>query len=324
MHQSAMQNATDRLTVALAQTSPVWLNHAATLDKVQLWIARAASEGAQLVTFSEGFLPGYPFWLEHTDGARFDSTLQKTLYAHYVEQAVDIERGDLDRIRASAAEHSIWIVLGCIERSRARGVSVFASMVTIDSEGALRNVHRKLMPTHEERLAWAAGDGHGLRCFDIGRFRLGSLNCWENWMPLARSALYAQGEDLHIASWPGSRHNTEVITPFIAREGRSFALSISSLLHRDELSPDLPEIATLRECLPAVLANGGSCIAGPNGAWIIEPAVAEDRLLMADIDHAQVRGERQNFDPFGHYSRPDVLELRVDRRRRSGLRVRDA
>lgn len=161
-----MLNESDRLIVALAQTSPVWLNRAATLDKMQQWIARAAADGAQLVAFSEGFLPGYPFWLEHTDGGRFDSPLQKTLYAHYVEQAVDIDGGDLDLIRATAAEHRIWVVLGCIERSRARGVSVFASMVTIDAEGMLRNVHRKLMPTHEERLAWTPGDGHGLRCLD--------------------------------------------------------------------------------------------------------------------------------------------------------------
>ena len=314
-----MTSASDSLIVALAQTSPVWLDRAATLDKMQQWIVRAAQEGAQLVTFSEGFLPGYPFWLEHTDAARFESALQKRLYAHYVDQAVDIEAGGLEPLCTAAARAKLWVVFGCIERSRLRGQSVFASMVTIDADGRIRNVHRKLMPTYEERLAWAPGDGHGLRCFDIGRFRLGSLNCWENWMPLARAALYAQGEDLHIASWPGSRRNTETITPFIAREGRSFALSISSRLHRDEIPTQLPDIVHLRSCLPDVMANGGSCIAGPDGEWLIEPANDEDGLLLAELDHARVRSERQNFDPFGHYSRPDVLELHVDQRRRSGL-----
>lgn len=309
----------DRLTVALAQTSPVWLNRTATLEKMLPWIARASREGAQLLAFSEGFLPGYPFWIEHTDGARFDSPLQKRLFAHYAEQAVDVEGGELAPLCAAAARHRIWLSVGVIERSRSRGQSVFASMVSIDAEGSIRASHRKLMPTYEERLVWSPGDGHGLQCFELGRFRLGSLNCWENWMPLARAALYGQGESLHVASWPGSLRNTEMITPFIAREGRSFVLSVSSHLRRDAIPEDAPEVSLLRERLPEVLANGGSCIAAPDGSWLLPPVTDRDELLLAELDHAVVRAERQNFDPFGHYARPDVLELLVDRRRRGGL-----
>ena len=137
-------------------------------------------------------------------------------------------------------------------------------------------------------------------------------------MPLARSALYAQGEDLHVAVWPGSARNTEQITPFIAREGRSFVLSVSSLLRHEDIPAHIPHAELLREKLPQVCANGGSCIAGPDGEWIIPPRIDDEVLLIAELDHARVREERQNFDPFGHYSRPDVLELQVDRRRRSG------
>lgn len=314
-----MARSEDRLTVALAQTSPVWLDRAATLDKMLQWIERAAREGAQLLAFSEGFLPGYPFWVEHTEGARFESPLQKKLFSHYADQAVDIEGGDLAPLCAAAARHAIWLSVGVIERSRSRGQSVFASMVTIDASGSIRASHRKLMPTHEERLVWSPGDGHGLQCFDLGKFRLGSLNCWENWMPLARAALYAQGESLHVASWPGSARNTETITRFIAREGRSFALSVSSHMRRDDIPDTTLEASLLRSSLPESLANGGSCIAGPDGEWVVAPVVDRDELLIAEIDHALVRGERQNFDPFGHYSRPDVLELQIDSRRRSGM-----
>ncbi len=314
----------DTLTVALAQIAPVWLDRQATLQKMLSWVERAAREGASLVAFSEGLLPGYPFWVENTDGARFESPLQKRLYAHYCDQAVQINVGHLSPLCAAAARHQIWIVCGVIERDVARGLSVFASMVTIDAEGAIRSVHRKLMPTYEERLVWSPGDAHGLRCHPLGEFRVGSLNCWENWMPLARAALYAQGESLHIASWPGSRRNTETITPFIAREGRSFALSVSSVLHRDDLPDALPEGNLLRDHLPEVMADGGSCIAGPDGRFVIEPVVGREELLLAQLDHARVREERQTFDPFGHYSRPELLSLVVDGRRVSGLQRLDS
>ena len=312
-----------QLTVALAQISPIWLDRAGTLVKIAQYIDAAGREGARLVVFGEGLLPGYPFWIEHTEGARWESPLQKRLFSHYADQAVDIGRGDLAPLCAAARKARCFVVVGCIEHDASRGQSVFCTAVTIGDDGEIRSAHRKLMPTYEERLVWSPGDGHGLRCHALDRFTLGSLNCWENWMPLARSALYAQGEDLHVAIWPGSERNTRPITRFIAREGRSYALSVSGLLRREDIPDSAPEAALLRERLPEVLANGGSCLAGPDGEWLIEPATAGETLLVAEIDHAQVRAERQNFDPFGHYSRPDVLELQVNRQRASGSQFSD-
>jgi len=312
------------LLVALAQIAPIWLARDATVAKVADWVTQAAREGARLVAFGEGLVPGYPFWLEHTDGARFESPAHKRWFAHYSEQAVDLTRDDLAPVRAAARAGHIHVALGCIERDPQRGHSVFCSLVLIDDDGAIRNVHRKLMPTHEERLVWSPGDGAGLRTFALDGFTLGGLNCWENWMPLARAALYAQGEDLHLAVWPGNVRNTAEITRFLAREGRSYALSVGGLWRREDIPDSVPDAAELRAALPALCADGGSCIAGPDGQWLIEPCVGEERLLLASLDPHAVRAERQNFDPCGHYSRPDVLELQVNRARRSGVRFVDA
>ena len=148
------QTAGDRCVVALAQIAPVWLDRAATLAKMVEYVRDAGRAGAQLVAFGEGLLPGYPFWIEHTDGARFESALQKTLFAHYADQAVNLDAGDLAPLCRAALEARIWVVAGVIERDALRGQSVFCSLVTIDDQGVVRNVHRKLMPTHEERLAF--------------------------------------------------------------------------------------------------------------------------------------------------------------------------
>ena len=182
------------LEVGLAQIAPVWLQRNATLSKVIDWIGKAASEGCELVVFGEALVPGYPFWVERTEGAKFESALQKTLYAHYVSQAVSIEDGDLDDVCEAAAKHNIAVYLGTIERAANRGGhSLYCSMVYVDASGHIGSVHRKLMPTHEERLVWAIGDGNGLRTHKLGPFTVGGLNCWENWLPLAQASLYAQG-----------------------------------------------------------------------------------------------------------------------------------
>lgn len=307
-----ISNGSGTLRVGLAQIEPVWLHRDATLVKVLAATSEAAEKGCGLVVFGEGVLPGYPFWLAHTDGAKFESQVQKAMHAHYVANAVSLEAGHLDQLRVLAKKLGIAVYLGCIEQPLDRGASLYASLVYIDAEGCVGSVHRKLMPTYEERLTWSPGDGHGLRTHPLHGFRVGGLNCWENWMPMARAALYGQGETLHVAVWPGSPQNTEDITRFMAKEGRSFVVSVSGLMHKANLVGDLPGMEQLRANLPDTCASGGSCVAGPDGTWVLPPQGDQEGVFVADLDLGKVHEERQNFDPAGHYSRPDVLSLRVD------------
>lgn len=313
----------DALTVGLAQIAPVWLDRERTLDKVLAAVAQAAEQGCHLVAFGEALVPGYPFWLELTNGAAFNSPRQKAIHAHYLDQAVQIEAGHLDPLCTLAAQRQIAVYLGIIERPPDRGGhSAYASLVYINAEGRIGSVHRKLMPTYEERLAWSPGDGHGLVVHRLGAFTVGGLNCWENWMPLPRAALYAQGEDLHVAAWPGNLRNTEDITRFMAKEGRSYVLSVSGLMRKSDFAT-APHLDDILVNSPPVLANGGSCLAAPDGTWVLEPVTEVEVVRSATIDHRRVREERQNFDPAGHYSRPDVTQLTVNRRRQSTLVIEE-
>lgn len=307
-----------KLTIGMAQIAPVWLRRDATIAKVVEWIGRAADEGCQLVAFGEALVPGYPFWVERTDGARFESALQKELFSHYVTESVRIEQGDLEPICKIAGERKIAVYVGVMERAADRGGhSLYCSMVYVSSEGKIESIHRKLMPTHEERLVWAIGDGHGLRTHKLESFTVGGLNCWENWLPLARAALYAQGEDLHVAIWPGNLANTEEITRFIAMESRSYVLSVSGLMRSSDLPTNLPNYETLASSIDEVMADGGSCLADPCGEWVLSPATDSEVLRIATIDHDMVKRERHSLDSSGHYSRPDVTRLIVNRKRQT-------
>lgn len=308
-----------KMTIALAQISPVWLNKKETTDKVISYIEKAADQGATLVSFGESILPGYPFWLERTDGARFNSKIQKELHAHYMRAAIQVESEDLDSIKEIAKEKKIHVVLGTIERATDRGGhSLYCSLIYIDDLGQVKNVHRKLMPTYEERLTWSPGDGHGLNTYPVGPFQMGALNCWENWMPLARTALYAQGENLHLSLWPGGDHNTKDLPLFIAKESRSYVIAVCGLMRASDFpksTPHLDEI--LSGNVPEFLANGGSCIASPDGSWLVEPVINKESLILSEIDLDRVYEERQNFDPTGHYSRPDVTQLVLNKERQN-------
>lgn len=312
------------LRVALAQIAPIWLDQVATTDKIISYIDKAGKEEADLVVFGEALLPGYPYWVSLTNGAAFNSKIQKEIHAHYVRNSVQIENGDLDGICAAAKRNKISVYLGIIERAANRGNhSIYCTLVYINQSGEIKSVHRKLQPTFEERLTWSPGDGHGLRVHPLKQFTLGGLNCWENWMPLSRTALYAMGEDLHVAVWPGAKRNTIGLTRFIAEESRSFSIGASGLMRKIDFPESTPHLELILENCPEILSDGGSCIAGPDGKWIVEPVINIETLIVENLDFNRVLEERQNFDPAGHYSRPDVTQLIVNRERQSLIKYKN-
>lgn len=312
------------IDIAIAQIAPVWLNKQQTIKKIEAYVFDAGEKQSDLVVFGEGLLPGYPFWLSLTNSSEFNSKMQKEIHAHYIRNSVQIELGELDNICAIAKEKDIAVYLGMIERAHNRGGhSLYCSLVFIDKDGEIKSVHRKLQPTYEERMAWSPGDGNGLRTHQLGQFCVGGLNCWENWMPLPRTALYGMGENLHIAVWPGQVRNTLDITRFIAKESRSFVVSVSGLMTKNDFPADTPHLDQILEKAPDILANGGSCIAGPDGGWVVEPILTKEGLFVQSIDINRVYEERQNFDPSGHYARPDVTQLTINRERQSVLNIKE-
>lgn len=319
-----LQSDKSTLKVGVVQMAPVLLNRAATLEKMRHYAERAGQADCGLLVFSEALLPGYPFWLDFSDGARFNANFQKRLHARYLREAVSVEAGHLEELTALARQYRMAMYVGIMERPADRGGhSLYCTLVFIDAQGEIRNRHRKLRPTYEERLSWAPGDGHGLRTFPVGPFTVGGLNCWENWMPLARAALYGMGENLHVMVWPGNYRNTHDLTPVVAKESRSFVISASGLFRKSDIPTDWPESEVLRAQCPEQPADGGSCIASPDGSWVLPPQRGTEELFTAAVDLQRVLEERQNFDPSGHYSRPDVLRLQVDRRRQAAVHYLD-
>lgn len=309
------------MRVAAVQAHPVWLDKKATASKVVDLLEECKRGGAEVAVLSETFLAGYPFWVCRTNGAAFNDPAQKRAYALYVEAAVEAAGPELQMIREAAGDLGIFVFLGMTERGTggASG-SVYCSLAAVDPADGIVGVHRKLVPTHDERLVWARGDGHGLRTHSYKGLRLGGLICWENWMPQARFALYSQGVDLYVSVWPGWSGLTGDITRLIALEGRCYSLASSGLLSLDDAPPDFPMLEAIRQGYPNDLFDGGSGIVAPDGTWLAGPAVGKETILMADVEPAVINEERLMFDVAGHYSRPDVFESRVHMNRQEAAK----
>ena len=304
------------IRVASIQMAAVFLDAEKTWMKLADYIDEAASNGAELVTWGETLIPGYPVWVSRSGGAKFNDPVQKKIYAKYWQEAMHLKTSRiLTEMKETAKRHGVMLMGGVLEKESG---STYCTLLTIGGNGELLGRHRKIKPTYEERLVWADGDGEGLRTYPIKGFRVGGLNCWENWLPLARAALHLQEETIHVAVWPGSLGLTQDITRFIALEGRSWVVSTSGLIrpsdfkHLDEEEFPVKDVMTSGE---GSLQNGGSMIVDPRGNIVAGPLVDEEGILYYDVDPSVAVEERQNLDISGHYSRFDIFNrpLRVER-----------
>jgi nitrilase len=277
----------------------------------------AADRGATLVVFPETWIPGYPAWLDVCrDVALWDHGPVKRVFARMAQNSVDVAGESGRALGAIAKDAGVTLVVGVTERVESgmgRG-TLYNALLTYGSDGTLLNHHRKLVPTYTERMVWGQGDAAGLVAVETGAGRVGGLVCWEHWMPLARQALHDSGEDIHIAVWPTAHEMLQVASRHYAFEGRCFVIAAASLMRMDALPPELevhPDKASTVWAL-----RGGSAIIAPNGMYVAGPVYEEPCTLVADLDLSNVREESMSLDVAGHYSRPDVFTLSVDRARR--------
>ena len=298
----------------VVQAAPAWLDREATTDKACRLIEEAADADVRLLAFPEAWLPGFPWWIFLGTPAWGNS-----FFAELYANSVEIPSPTTDRLCRAAKEAGMYVVMGMDERS---GSSLYCTQLYIDPDGGIMGRHRKLKPTHVERSVWGEGDGSDLRVFDTPLGKIGGLNCWEHLQPLTRYAMYSLGQQIHIAAWPAfSLYRKYAFalgdvasvgaTRHYALEGGCFALMAVSVISREmvERLADTPERADLIE-----IGGGASQIFGPDGATLAgPPREDEEAIVTAEVDLAAIARAKNFADPVGHYSRPDIFRLVVDR-----------
>jgi nitrilase len=301
--------------VAVVQDGSIPFDAAATTEKTCTLIREAAGNGAELVVLPEAFLGTYPKGLtfDAPVGARLPEGREE--FRRYYDNAVDIDGPELAEIAACCAETGAFVVLGIIERD---GGTLYCTAVYIDPEKGLVGKHRKLMPTAAERLIWGFGDGSTLTAVDTPLGTVGAVICWENYMPALRMAMYAQGVEFYCAPTVDDRETWLGTMRHIAQEGRCYVLSACQYITRADFGRDYRGV--LGKSPEDVLIRGGSTIIGPLGEVIVAPVFGRRLIHYADLDRGTLNRSRMDFDPVGHYARPDVFRLEVDTRPKPAVR----
>jgi nitrilase len=294
------------------QAAPVLFDREATVAKAGRLIDEAAAQGAGLIVFPEAFIPAYPWGIRFGTRVGGRTPEGRRVWARYWANAVEVPGPATDAIGAAARSAHAYVVIGVIERDQtySRG-TVFCTLLYFGPDGRLLAKHRKLMPTAAERYIWGSGDGSTLPVLQTPHGRLGGLICWENYMPLARMAMYGKGVELYVAPTADSRDSWQATVRHIACEGRCFVLSCCQYVTKDMYPADL-EVADELADAPDVLSRGGSAIIAPLGDYAAGPLFGQEGMLIADLDLARVVEAKFDFDVTGHYARPDVFRLLVN------------
>jgi nitrilase len=308
--------------IGVVQLPPVLLDRAATLARAVEAVERAAREGAALVVFPEAYVPGYPQWIWRAQPRDF--ALASSIHARLLANAVDLRGDDLAPLRQAARAHGVTVACGVHERDGEFGrATLYNTVVIIGPDGAILNRHRKLVPTNAERMVWGMGDASGLRVVDTPAGRVGALICWENYMPLARFALYAQGIEIYLAPTWDEGEDWVVSMRHIAREARAWVVSGAACLQARDIPADFPGRAALYPDEDEWLISGDAVVVDPMGAIIVGPAHRERAIVYAECDPARVAVARRSLDVVGHYNRPDLFRLEVDRTARRPASFKD-
>jgi predicted amidohydrolase len=289
------------------------MNLEASLAKAVSLIEEAAKKGAQLVAFGETWLPGYPAWLDYCpDAALWNHQPTKEVFARLRQNSVAVPGRETEILSQAARDNNIVLIIGINERVEkgAGNGTLYNSLLTFGSDGKLLNYHRKLVPTFTERLVWGQGDGAGLKAIDTATGRVGSLVCWEHWMPLTRQALHVSGEQIHISVYPTVHEMHQIASRHYAFEGRCFVLAAGLIMKAEDLPVELERCAGANAPNSLVL-RGGSCIIAPDGKFVVEPVFDEETIITAKLDLSMIDRELMTLDVSGHYHRPDVFEFKL-------------
>jgi nitrilase len=301
-------------TLAIIQESPVFLDRDKTIQKAITLVEQAAHSGAELVIFPEAFIPGYPSWIWRLRPGG-DWGTSEILHEKLLDNSVNIDRGDLQPLCEAARANKVTIVCGLNERDNKLSKStLYNTAIIIGPDGTIVNHHRKLMPTNPERMVWGFGDGSGLKVVDTPIGRIGTLLCWENYMPLARYALYSQGIEIYIAPTYDSGDGWIGTLQHIAREACCWVVGCGVAFEYSDLPGDFPDKDNLYSASEEWINPGDSVLIAPGGEITSGPMHNEKGVLYAEIDHKRTGIAKRALDITGHYSRPDIFTLHVNTR----------
>ena len=298
--------------VAVVQAAPILFDRDATVEKTRRLTAEAASRGARLIVFPEAFIPAYPRGLGFGTVVGSRSREGRQTWERYWTEAVDVPGPATRALGEAAREANAYVAVGVIERDScfSRG-TLYCTLLYFGPSGRLLGTHRKLKPTAAERLIWGEGDGSTLTVVETEFGKVGGLICWENYMPLARMAMYGKGVDVYLAPTADARETWQATLRHIACEGRCFVLGCNQFVTKAMYPGSLPGIEDLAD-QPEVLCRGGSAIVSPLGTILAGPLFDREDMLLADLDLGEIARSRFDFDVAGHYARPDVFQLTVN------------
>ena len=307
-----MASAPALVRAAVVQAAPIAFDRERTLEKVDALTSEAAGRGAQLVVFPEAFVSAYPRGLSFGAVVGDRTREGREEYRRYWESSVDVPGPAVETLADIAARHNVHLVIGVIERD---GGTLYCTVLFFGSDGSYLGKHRKLMPTASERLIWGFGDGSTLPVFETPLGRLGAVICWENYMPLLRTAMYAKGIQLYCAPTADGRDTWAATMQHIALEGRCFVLSCNQFSRRSDYPADYS--TPFGDEPDTILSRGGSCIVSPLGQMLAGPDFSGECILTAELDMGEIVRGKFDFDVVGHYARPDVFSLQVNERPQS-------